>query len=273
MRFTSWFAVGVAVLIGCSPGKELPSKPPEHDNTSVGPPPAPTIPTKSEDAAREVVTRAVAAFTKNDPGKLAKVKAARVSMTGQMNSGQWVSVSRAMLGEWPDKFRGVWTFDAPGFQPATALLNGSSGSYRGGAGQAEALSPGRLQELRWDSTAQLWLPLLIPLTDPATVLYAAGTEAIDRRTLRTVKASAPGYPVWTLAFDPGSGLLLRVDYEGMEAGQARHKAVAFSEHAEKEGLLVPAKWEVFLGGTVTEVYRLTEFALPDKLDPKEFQDQ
>src|SRR5256885_1493955 len=83
-------------------------------------------------------------------------------------------------------------------------------------------------------------------------------------------APAPGNPFWPLGSDPASGLLVRVDSAGLEAGKPRHKTVIFSDHADKDGLLVPGKWELFLGGSIIETSRLNEISFPDKVDPKEF---
>jgi hypothetical protein len=114
------------------------------------------------------------------------------------------------------------------------------------------------------------VPLLVPLADPATVVFGAGEGAVDGKPLKVVKASCPGHPVWTLGFDPTSSLLVRLAYDGQEAGNPVPKTVAFSEHKERDGLMVPDKWEMFHGANAVETSRLKEITFPHKVEAKEF---
>jgi len=110
--------------------------------------------------------------------------------------------------------------------------------------------------------------------------------ATRRQRITTVARSfyaSTAWPFFVMAFltaivvhlwrsDPASSLLVRVSYDGQEAGLAMSKAVVLSEHAEKGGLMVPGKWEVVHSGNLVEISRLAEITFLEKVESKEFQE-
>src|SRR5262245_3595802 len=84
-HFRAWAAgaLAAAVVIGCGPGKQLPDEVPKSNTTErTTAEPKEKIPTVSDPAAKEIVDRAIKAFTQNNPDLLAKGKLSKVTANG-----------------------------------------------------------------------------------------------------------------------------------------------------------------------------------------------
>jgi hypothetical protein len=261
--------IGAVGLAGCGPEKRLPEKP--AGTSEKAPPAAPKVPEQSDEAARAIVVKAIEAHTRGNPGRLQKARAHRLTMKGHIDvQGVMVPLTRRTAAEWPDRVRFESAFDAPNLQPVTLVLRGAESWRRGGLAKPEPVDPVTLEELRWDAAGLYWSAFLLPVADEAAVVYAPGEQAFDGRTLRTVRVALPRQPVWSVGFDPETGLLARVAFEGREAGLPRQKVFALADPQEYDGLLVPAKWDVFHGARRVETYRVESLRFVDTIDPKEF---
>jgi hypothetical protein len=268
--------LAAAVLIGCGPGKELPDTVPEARTSRPGPDgtgPKAAAPTESDPVARAVIDRAVAAVTKNDPGKLARAKVSRVLTTGGCYlrpDAPPADASRRIEAVWPDRVRAAYEFKDPALGTQTYVFRRPNGWLVRADGE---LGPGNPAEvggmLGVDFVGQHWLYLGLPFADPRGVAYDP-RKVTGTRPVTTVKLALPDLPVFLLTFDDDSGLLTRVEYTATEFGRAVRKVLALSGHKEAGGLVLPFGIDLIQNGLPAERWAVTGWEFPDAIDDAAF---
>lgn len=280
-RRAAWvgLAAVAAVVLGCGPGKELP------DDIKIGEPgeKAITIPGASEPAAKEYVEKALKAFTGGKPERAAKAKVSRVVLKGTMlqpveNQNVPVGTVRTIAAVWPDRFHGTNEHTVQGNtvavnawqrRPQLTVMSGAQ----------ELVPPNRAEVERvftTDNTAQYWMALFQPLTDPKGVVFdLQSTEALSpssgqMQAVRVLKLSLPDSPLFQLTFDAKSDLLLRVDYTVTQGVRRRVQWAAVEHKPGPDGLQLPSKTECRHDGVLIEKWDVDKWEFPEKIDDAEF---
>ena len=118
-----------------------------------------------------------------------------------------------------------------------------------GDAELQSLSKEMVRDFVEDAVGQHWMTHLLPLADPATVVFAAGSEAVNDRGYDVVKAAVPGDPVYTLGFDAKTHLLVRVEYTrpGTTFTSGTH-AYHYDDFRPVAGVVVPWKSRTLKNG-------------------------
>lgn len=285
MRSLAWPAVivaaaGVGLVPGCGgPAKELPKVVPVAPDDPPDARPEP-VPEKSEPAAAEVVAKAVRAATEGHPDRLAKVRVNRATMKGTVDRpGRHVATVRTLAAVWPDRWA-LADDSNDGNGPLKVLIRLRrpvlwSGTTREGQTESVRFPDPKAQEITVadELIGRHWLPLLLPLTDPKTVVFGHRKDATGPRAADVVKAAVPGCgPVFTLWFDAASGLLGRIDFDQREPGNptpTRKQFVLFN-HRLFGGVMAPGRVEYWHNGGKVEDWNVDAWEFPDRLDDATF---
>jgi hypothetical protein len=278
MRHLSVLAAGVlaaAVVIGCGPGKELPDDVPKTKEQ--GPKPAEaegTVPAASEPAAKAAVERAVKAICENAPDRFAKAKVSRGINGGgvQLPAGDRLTdATRRIEAVWPDRARVTYEFKA-GVAPTKIFgLRRPHAWAMVGQERWNPPSPGEAATTLYaDVTAEYWLLLGLPLTDPRAVAFDAQKGTVANRAATTVKFALPDLPVYNLSFDDQTGHLIRVEYKNFEVGQVIRKSLLLAGHKPAAGLVLPTTLESTQNGLLVERWTIEAWEFLDKLEDSLF---
>ena len=268
---TKGFAVLVAGLIGCGPGKQLPDAAVKPSAPPVEP--ALRIPTKSDAAAKAVVDAALRATSGGQVARIETVKAFRSSAKGVMRrpvGGQLLDLdtSREFEAVWPNACR--LRLDSQSLKPFTVGLNRPAVWVREGDEVQPIPDARRAEEIAaTDTLGRDWLMYLVPLYDPAVVAFDASTTTVAGKTFDTVKVSVPGYPLFVLSFNDGH-LLTRVEYLYVENGASVTTVLLPAEHKPFDGILLPTKIEYVRNGQLVEQWNVTKWEVVEKMDESIF---
>jgi hypothetical protein len=283
-RQAAWVALVVVGFAagGCGPAKELPNideLPPAQDDKAAA------VPDKSDPGAREYVETAVKAYTAGKPELAPKGKASRATFKGTMafpvENDQFVPLpaTRQIHAVWPDRFYAGNEIDFRGRKQSvrTWLSGGQLTIFDGDRERDQGGRAELTRAMRADATGQHWMALLLPLVDPKAVVFdlrttdAVSPETGQPRPVRTLKLALPEHPVYALAFDAKSDLLVRVEYATTEQGVALRKQWSVSEHkAGPDGLMLPAKTECRHNGREVEKWEIEKWELPASIPDAEF---
>src|SRR5262249_44507315 len=85
-----------------------------------------------------------------------------------------------------------------------------------------------------------------------------------------IKVASKGHPELKLYFDKRSGLLVKAEHKGKEAGLDVIKEYVFIGHKEFEGVKLPTKWLVMTNGKRVAEWAVTSYKFPDKIDATVF---
>ncbi|MBX9625383.1 MAG: hypothetical protein K2X82_16375 [Gemmataceae bacterium] len=270
MRRAGWFVGWLAglALAGCGPEKEAPDA--VRISSVPDTPVAEPVPKQSDPAAKEFVDRCLKAATDGHPERLEKAKTYTSTARGtyKWTDGRFLGASRSVKGGWPDRFRVDHEF--PTGQPRQHLIG-----LRRPAAWVYTSGPGGLSEypvpnpkefadaVAVDAVGQHWLPVLVPLTDPATVVFDYKKQDLGTQQVETVKAAVPGCPVFTLWFDPKTSLLGVVTYTHQEAGPGARfqKRLGMVGHKPFGGVMLPTKLEFSRNGESVEEWAVDSWDL------------
>jgi hypothetical protein len=284
-RQAAWVAlaaVGFAVG-GCGPAKELPNADDLPAVQGLGDKAA-AVPKESEPAAKEYVEKAVKAYTAGKPDLAAKGKASRTALKGTMAfqlDGQQTPLTsaRQIHAVWPDRFYVGNEVDFRGQMKTvrTWLSGGQLTVHEGGREQDIGGRAEFVRAMRADFVGQHWMALLLPLLEPKAVVFdLRTTDVMSQETgqptpVRAVKLALPEYPVYTLAFDARTDLLVRVEYATTEQGVPLRKQWSVGAHkAGPDGLMLPAKTECRHNGQTVEAWELEKWEFPAAIPDDEF---
>lgn len=271
-------AVALAALPGCGGGrqKELPKTVSSGDTTSAVP--AVPIPKESEPAARAVVDHAIKAATDGHPERIGKAKASRAVLKGQVRGPErWRPTIRRIEGVWPDRAATTDEFNDNGpvkvmirlRRPALWLANEREGktepvAFPDPAAQAAVLAD--------DLVGRHWMPLLVPLAEPTTIVFEAKKQTVNGQALEVIKAAVPGGPLFTLWFDEKTGHLGRIDFVQVEPGNATptQKFFGLLAHRSFGGLVLPGQIRYSHNGVDAETWDVDAWEFPERFDEAGF---
>jgi hypothetical protein len=225
----------------------------------------PAAPAAADDGARAVIDRAIRAHG----GERRLAEASRVSRAGsgtQRQGVEEVKFATEMLLDLPDRIRLEITLD--GRFKILMVINGDKGWVR--TASTQALPEGRVRELREEAYAW-WVSTLVPLTREEFTLRALPDGRSDGKAVSVVRASRKGWPDVTLSFDKGSGLLVKMERPGTEAGLKVDKAYLFDNHRTFDGVKVPTHEVTTLNGRKWSDVTFESYTFPDEIDKEKFE--
>ena len=186
-RLATWIVLVVAagVVVGCGPAKELPDEVPRTTEPTEKPL---AVPAASEPAAKALADRALQASpaaSRNRP-RSGKRPAGRFAGRARSAPTRPIETVQTEAAVWPDRYAAVVDMQLFGarsilrtwlLRPNLTVMNGEQEQSLPNAAQSE-------RELTADVTAQLWLPLLVPLTDPKAVVFDSRSPPSDSNRSR-----------------------------------------------------------------------------------------
>jgi hypothetical protein len=204
------------------------------------------------DAALAVIERAIQAHGGADA--LNKAQTAVRTSTGTMSLfGKDLAFTDEMTWKLPDRFR--LTLEVGTGQDRTHLVmvvNPDKGWQTTG-GMVMDLGPDRLEELREEEYV-LWLTTLTPLLKEGFELTPLPDGRVGSRPAAVVKVASKGHADTRLSFDKETGLLLKLDRRGKEAGLTVDKEYVYDAHKAFDGVKLPTKLlELIDGKRFTEL--------------------
>jgi hypothetical protein len=267
------FGVSAVVVVGCGPGKELPDEIPKSVDPGEKEVP---VPAASEPAAKAYIDKAVKAYTGGKPELVAKGKVSRVALRGTLLypvENQQVEASRSIAAVWPDRFAGRDEFQVRGekitvsawlLRPHITIMQGNQEHTPSNRTEAE-------QNFAADETAQHWMALFLPLTDPKAIVFDLRKQTAGQQALQTLKLSLGSFPLYQLTFDANTDALLQVEYTTKKQGVPVHGQWIMIEHKTgPEGLLLPGKMECRWNNNVVERWIVEKWEFPAAIDDAEF---
>jgi hypothetical protein len=181
---------------------------------------------------------------------LAKTRLLSRSDTGVMAilPGQEVPFSDELILQLPERWR--WILEAgPAGQKTQFLItvNGDRGWQSAGGGATE-LSKNRLEEVREEGYV-MWLATLLPLkSDRDFRLSSLADARVDGRPASVVNVTHPGHGDVKLFFDKESGLLVKAERRGKEAGIVVTKEYLYGNHKAFDGVKLPTRYAELTNG-------------------------
>lgn len=275
--------IGMAILAGCGPEKELPKEvtiSPSRDTT-----PSVPVPEKSEKAAAEVVERCLKASTEGHPERIGKLKANRATLKGSVvrplaGGGKGiVPTFRRIEAVWPDRYSLHDEYNDSGpvrmivgiRQPSLWIRTQRDG---GPLANTDPPDPQKAAEsVGVDLIARHWMALLTPLADSKVIAFDAKKQVVDGQKADTVKVSIPNYPVFTLWFNEKTGYLGRVDFHHLEylSTTPLWKVYTFDGHRPFGGVMVPTKIIYRQSHEVAEDWSVDSWEFPDNVPDAAFE--
>jgi len=275
-RLATWAALAVAagVLVGCGPAKDLPDAVPQTPDASDAPP---AVPAASDPVTKAYLEKVVRAYTGGKPELVAKGKASRVTLTGTMrdtsNPDTPISATRVISAVWPDRMSVVndivyqgkkMTIGSWLRRPTLVVLEGNAERPLSNRVEFE-------QNLAADATAQYWMALLLPVTDPTAIVFDLHKQAYQQQPIQTLKLSVGTFPLYQLYFDAKTDALLSVEYTVKEQGARRRKQWNMTDHKPgPAGLLLPSKMECRHDTVLVEEWAADKWEFPATIDDAEF---
>jgi hypothetical protein len=263
---------GLVILAGCGPEKELPTTvtlTPDRDLPTLI-----AVPPQSNPAAAKIVDRCLAASTEGHPERIGKAKAFRLAMKGVViRQGVEVATIRRVDAVWPDRFVQFDEFNEGG--PVRVIMGLRrpvlwARNHRDGQSTKIPVPESEQYEavIAAEAVGRYWMALLVPLTDPKTIVFDPKTETVDGQAVSVIKASVPGCPVFTLWFDDKTGFLGRIDFMQTEQLGSNPIAKTFilKDHRLFSGLMIPGKIGYRHNGPVVESWAVDSWDFVDKID-------
>jgi hypothetical protein len=144
----------------------------------------------------------------------------------------------------PDKVRNVASSD--GKTVVIMVLNGDA-AWQSTGGPPSDTGKDYHQELREEAYV-IWLSTLAPLMKGAFDLAPLPEIKVGDKPAVGVKVKRKDYPDVALYFDKASGLLVKADRKGREAGLLVRKEYYYKEHKAFDGVTLPTREEVWIEG-------------------------
>jgi hypothetical protein len=237
------------------------------------------VPEKSEPTAVAVVEKALKAATDGHPERLGKAKANRLRMKGSVvGPGRPIPTLRRVEAVWPDRFSQTDEM-SPDSGLGTILIRLRRPVLWVGNVKEGKTTPAEVPDLK-DREAALaaelvgrhWMALLVPLSDPKTVVFAAKKEPLNGLPADVIRAAVPGSPVFTLRFDEKTGLLGRIDFSQVEPGSAVStiKFFTLGQHRAFDGLMLPGRVEYRQNALPLEEWEAESWEFPERIDDAGF---
>jgi hypothetical protein len=159
-------------------------------------------------------------------------------------SGSTVPFTEETLIALPDRVR--ITVDLSKGQRLTLVVNGDK-AWQIVGGTVFDLSKDRVEEVREEAYV-LWLALLTPLLSDAFTLSPLPDGSVEGSPTAGVKVSSKGHADAKLYFDKRSGLLVKIERRGREAGVLLTKTYVFGDYKDVDGVKLPVRESQLLDG-------------------------
>lgn len=218
------------------------------------------------DAALAVVDQAVKAHGGEGPlGKLRCVH--RVGKGGWFLFGKENSFSVETVLQLPDRFRDTAEVEVGGQKNRmTTVLNGDRGWQLVGAGSLD-LDKEKIAEFR-DIAYDQWLMTLLPLKDRSLALATVPQANVLGKAAAAIKVTAANRPEVLLFFDKQSGLLVKVERAGKQAGISVKKEYFLADYKDFEGVKLPTRWLEMTSGNKSIDLTITAYDFPARIDER-----
>jgi hypothetical protein len=271
-------ALTVALVLGCQPGKEIPtlaSKGPESN-------PAPALPTASEPAAKAYIEKAAKAMSGGKPDLLAKGKVSRAVFKGRMylpNQPVPAEVTRTIAAVWPDRLAVTNEMLTQGARTIVIANMHRPRFVTTTNGEEKSLPNVAEVEHNFaaDEAVRYGMCFLLPATDPRAIVFdfrsttgqAPGTG--QPMPIHLVKLLLGDFPVYQLTFDAKTDLLLRMEYTTREQGVTyRNQWTVVDRKLSPEGLLLPAQTKYLREERQAEQFEMDRWEFPASIPDTEF---
>ena len=180
---------------------------------------------------------------------------------------------RTLAAAWPDRFYALNEIEVQGKKAAVSTwLHRPQLTVM--SGTQEFQLPNRTeseQVMAVDATAQHWMALLLPPTDPKAVVYDLQQQTVNQKPAHTLKLALGTLPIFDLAFDAATDTLVRVEYVTSEAGVRRRKQwTAVTSTPGPHGLVLPNKTECRHDNVVVEEWAVEKWEFPETIKEAEF---
>jgi hypothetical protein len=267
---------GFFFLAGCGgPEKELPrvdALPTDRGTESEVETTAP-VPTESQPEAQKLVARCLALVTDGHPERLEKAKINRVFEVGKLLwlDKRYVAATRKIAAVWPDRFffsnefvdEGQPIKLSFGLRQNTLTVLRNDEPYAGFSKQQE-------QNLHVESMGLHWMPTLVPLIDPKTIVFGAVKQSLGTQTWDTVQVSISRCPIYTLWFKDKTLQLEYVTFLHTEGTSNLQKKLTVADFKPQEGILLPMRFEYERNGINVDSWSVSTWEFPDKIDDSVF---
>ena len=127
-----------------------------------------------------------------------------------------------------------------------------------------------IKKIYWDTCPVDWGGTIVALANPEAIYHHPATAKNGTRPFSTVKCYAPNQPEWTLWFDASTHLLEQIQYNALEATSLKSKHLFLSDFSSIDGVLLPKKFELRIGGVTLTKLTVSLFEPLEKLDAKMF---
>lgn len=225
----------------------------------------------AQDDVRAIIQKAIKAH--GGEQKLARMKAVRDQAKGTMYLGDMaIAFTGESVYQLPSQLKNVIRVEVQNMKVTVIQVFDGDKGWVHNNGQTKPLEGPMLDSVK-ETIYAFNLSLLTPLLDDKTfTLTALGESKVNGMAAFGVKVSSKGHKDVRLYFDKGTGLLVKRDYEGLDAGGAKevpHEEV-YSDFKEYEGVVRPRKVVVFQDGKKFLEGEVTDVRFFDKIDPREF---
>lgn len=261
-----------AIVIGCGPGKELPSEA-SHKKESVGIPPDPggKAPATSDPEAKAIADRAIKAITQNQPDLLAKAKICKLTAHGvfQMPDNPKTEAKCSIQTVWPDRALVIYNFGATqkqtfGLRSPFGWFVNSTAPYTPPSNPTEIA-----QIIRTDVMAHQWLLLGLGLADSQAIFFEPEKSKSEKNSTSIIKIGGfTDQPIYRVSFDDKTGLPRRIEYSPLEIGQRVRfrKVVTVADPSASSGLMLPTSIEMTQNDQLAYHWSVDSWEFPEKID-------
>jgi hypothetical protein len=226
---------------------------------------AATTPLYADDreAAQAVVSEAIKAH--GGEAALAKLQTFTRKSAGQLTvAGKEVPFAEEQTAQLPARWRRETEMRADRQKLRVLLVVNGDKGWQSAGGAVIDVGAERLRELREDGYAQ-WLTTLLPLKkDPALQLATLPEIKVNGDPAVGVKVSSKGRPDVKLYFDKKSRLLVRSERQAAEGGETVVKEENYSGYKEFDGVKLPTKIAVVVGGKKVGDTTEAAYKFPEK---------
>ena len=115
-----------------------------------------------------------------------------------------------------------------------------------------------------------WLMSLLPLKEAGFALSTLADIKIADAPAAGIKASRKGSPDVKLYFDKKTGLLVKLERQGKEAGIDTFREYFFGDPKEYGGLKLPTRYVERSNGKKVAEWTVSSYKFPGRIDEKEF---
>jgi hypothetical protein len=273
--------VATAALAGCGgePEKELPKNVLPVTERGKEETAAP-VPSTSHPEAAKLVEKLLASATEGHPERLDKLKVSKQFARGRYRlfNNEFAGATRTIQGVWPDKARVNYEYASTEIKGALFLLRRPTVRFW----QVDSTGPKEMPQENPKESLEIvtgevigehWIPSLVPLRDPRTVVFGAKREPLGDQIVDVFSAAIPDGPIYTIWINQKTGLPGLIGYSQVERGQRIKKQVAVGGYKAEGGVFLPTQIEARRGNETVQEWTVTAWEFPEKLDDALFEKQ